>query len=46
MILINNLQTEILENLGRFKFLTTSQIRQLTKKSLSYVRENLSSRSG
>ena len=43
MILINNLQTEILENLGRFKFLTTSQIRQLTSKSLSYVRENLSS---
>lgn len=42
MILINNLQSDILENLGRFKFLTTSQIKLLTNKSLSYIRENLS----
>ncbi|MDR1717004.1 MAG: replication-relaxation family protein [Prevotella sp.] len=42
MILINNLQSDILENLGKFKFLTTSQIKQLTNKSLSYIRENLS----
>ena len=42
MILINNLQSDILENIGRFKFLTTSQIQRITGKSLSYVRENLS----
>ncbi|MBX9702533.1 MAG: replication-relaxation family protein [Silvanigrellaceae bacterium] len=43
MELINNIQAEVLENLGRFKFLTTSQIKKITGKSISYVREQLSS---
>lgn len=43
MELINNTQSNILENLGRFKFLTTSQIQRLCGKSIGYIREQLSS---
>lgn len=41
MILINNIQADILENLGKFAFLTVSQFQHLTGKSLSYLREQL-----
>jgi len=42
MIIINNIQSEILENLARYKFLCTSQVKYITGKSMTYVRENLS----
>lgn len=42
MAIINNIQSDILENTGRFKFLTVSQIKRITGKSISYIRENLS----
>ena len=42
MTIINNIQSDILENIGRYKFLTVSQIRRITGKSVSYIRENLS----
>jgi DNA-binding MarR family transcriptional regulator len=41
MELINNIQSDILENLGRFAYLTVSQLQRLTGKSLSYLREQL-----
>lgn len=40
-MLINNIQTEILEHLGYFAYLTVSQLARLTGKSLSYLREQL-----
>lgn len=40
-MLINNIQTEILEHLGYFTYLTVSQLAGLTGKSLSYLREQL-----
>lgn len=41
MALINNIQADILENVGRFSFLSVSQLSVLTGKSLSYLREQL-----
>jgi hypothetical protein len=41
MELINNIQADILENLGKFAFLTVSQFQRLTGKSLGYLREQL-----
>jgi DNA-binding MarR family transcriptional regulator len=41
MDFINNIQAEILENLGRFAYLTVSQLQRITGKSLSYLREQL-----
>lgn len=41
MILINNIQSEILELLGRFSYLAVSQFQFLTGKSLGYLREQL-----
>lgn len=41
MILINNVQADILESLGRFTYLAVSQLQRLTGKSLSYLREQL-----
>ncbi len=43
MDMINNIQAEILENLGRFAYLTVSQLQRLTGKSLGYLREQLAS---
>jgi DNA-binding MarR family transcriptional regulator len=43
MELINNLQADILEHLGRFGFLAVSQFRVLTGKSVGYIREMLGS---
>src|SRR5581483_10700847 len=41
MELLNALQCEIIEHLGRFGFLTGSQFQLLTGKSASYLRETL-----
>jgi hypothetical protein len=41
MILINNIQSDILESLSRFSFLAISQLRGITGKSLGYLREQL-----
>ena len=41
MELINNIKADILELLGRFAFLSVSQLQKLTGKSLSYLREQL-----
>ena len=41
MELINNMQTDILEHLGRFGFLAVSQFHVLTGKSVGYIREML-----
>jgi hypothetical protein len=41
MDFINNIQAEILENLGKFAYLTVSQLQRITGKSLSYLREQL-----
>ena len=43
MELLNNIQGEILEHLGRFGFLAVSQFRMLTGKSVGYLREMLGS---
>lgn len=43
MEVINNVQADILESLGRFKFLSTTQIKRLIGKSLSYNREQIAS---
>lgn len=43
MDMINTLQSDILENLGRFGFLTVSQFQVLTGKSGGYIREMLGS---
>jgi DNA-binding MarR family transcriptional regulator len=43
MNFINIIQSEILENLGRFAYLTVSQLQRITGKSLSYLREQLAS---
>lgn len=43
MELINNLQAEILEHLGRFGYLAVSQFRVLTGRSVGYIREMLGS---
>ncbi len=43
MELINNMQADILEQLGRFGFLAVSQFRMLTGKSVGYIREMLGS---
>lgn len=41
MALINNIQADILENVARFRFLSTSQLQYLTGKSVSYLRSQL-----
>ena len=41
MELINNMQADILEHLGRFGFLAVSQFHVLTGKSVGYIREML-----
>lgn len=41
MALINNIQADILESLGRFSYLSVSQLHSLTDKSLGYLREQL-----
>lgn len=41
MALINNIQADILESLGRFSYLSVSQFQRLTGKSLGYLREQL-----
>jgi hypothetical protein len=43
MEVINNIQADILENLARFKFLSTTQLKKLTGKSISYTREQITS---
>src|SRR4028118_2405779 len=41
MVLINNIQSDILESLARFSFLAVSQLQRITGKSLGYLREQL-----
>jgi hypothetical protein len=41
MELINNIQAELIESHARFSFLTVSQCRRITGKSLGYLREQL-----
>lgn len=43
MLLINTIQADILEHLGRFGFLAVSQFHALTGKSVGYIREMLGS---